>query len=190
MKAPTDTETRLVSIDSIVPYARNPRVNDHAVDRMVSMISEFGFKVPILMKSSGDLVDGHLRLKAAQKLGLKELPAILCDEWTPAQIKAFRLLVNKSVTWAEWDNDLLKLEFEDLASFDYDLNFTGFDENERRLINEGWAADLGALDRIQENEDGIACVIKVSCPQEIKDEFKGWLQRMIENSGYDDVELS
>jgi hypothetical protein len=42
----------------------------------------------------------------AQKLGIGEVPVILCDEWTPAQVKAFRLLVNRSVTWAEWDEEL------------------------------------------------------------------------------------
>jgi len=77
---------------------------------MAASINEFGFKIPVLARSSGEVVDGHLRLKAAQKLGLTEIPVVLCDEWTPAQVKAFRLLVNRSVTWAEWDDELLKLE--------------------------------------------------------------------------------
>ena len=46
-------------------------------------------------------------LKAARKLGISEIPVILCDEWTPAQVKAFRLMVNRSVSWASWDEDLL-----------------------------------------------------------------------------------
>src|ERR1035441_5053595 len=88
-------------VDRLIPYARNPRKNDAAVDRMCSSIREFGFKVPCLVRSSGELVDGHLRLKAAKKLGITEVPVILCDEWTPAQVKAFRLMVNRSVTWAD-----------------------------------------------------------------------------------------
>ena len=142
----------------ISPYTRSPRKNDHAVDRMVAALREFGPKIPLLVRSrvepadeisgvsaaalprqadattSGDpkpdvvdLVDGHLRLKAAQKLGITELPVIFCDEFTPAQVKAFRLLVNRSATWAEWDMDLLALEFEELSKLDYDLSFTGFD---------------------------------------------------------------
>ncbi len=75
-------------------YGRNPRKNDAAVDRMVASIREFGFKVPVLARSDGEVVDGHLRLKAAKKLGITEAPVILCDEWTPAQVKAFRLRVN------------------------------------------------------------------------------------------------
>src|ERR1039457_5094784 len=100
-------------VDRLIPYARNPRKNDAAVDRMCSSIREFGFKVPCLVRSSGELVDGHLRLKAAKKLGITEVPVILCDEWTPAQIKAFRLLVNRSATWADFDEELLALELED-----------------------------------------------------------------------------
>ena len=64
----------LWSIDKLIPYARNPRKNDHAVDRMAASIREFGFRVPVLARSSGDVIDGHLRLKAAQKLGLAEIP--------------------------------------------------------------------------------------------------------------------
>jgi len=56
-------------IDKFVFYARNPRKNDAAVDRMCSSIREFGFKVPVLARSDGTVVDGHLRLKAARKLG-------------------------------------------------------------------------------------------------------------------------
>jgi ParB-like chromosome segregation protein Spo0J len=80
-------------IEKVRPYARNLRKNDHAVDRMVAAITEFGFKVPLLVRSGGELIDGHLRLKAADKCGLAELPVIVCDDWTPAQVKAFRLLV-------------------------------------------------------------------------------------------------
>src|SRR5215510_8838309 len=87
------------SINKLVFYAKNPRKNDAVVDRMVASIREYGFKIPVLARSSGEVVDGHLRLKAARKLGIQEVPVILCDEWTDAQVKAFRLMVNRSVTW-------------------------------------------------------------------------------------------
>ena len=119
--------TVLWPIGKFVPYVRNPRKNDHAVDRMVASIQEFGFKIPMLARSSGEIVDGHLRLKAAQKLGMTDLPVILCDEWTEAQVKAFRLLVNRSVTWADWDQELLALELQELKSENFDLDLTGFD---------------------------------------------------------------
>jgi len=100
--------------------------------RMIASIQEFGFRIPILARSTGEVIDGHLRIKAAEKLGMTEVPVIPCDDWTDAQVKAFRLLVNRSANWAEWDNDLLKLELEDLKAFDYNLSLTGFDATENR----------------------------------------------------------
>ena len=121
---------KISPIDSLVEYARNPRKNDAVVDRMVSCIKEFGFRIPIVAKSDGTVVDGHLRLKAARKLGMKDVPVVIADDLSDAQIKAFRLLANQSANWAEWDEELLKLEFEDLKNADFDLELTGFDLNE------------------------------------------------------------
>ena len=117
-------------IDQLVFYARNPRKNDDAVDRMCGSIREYGFKIPVLARSDGEVVDGHLRLKAARKLGMTEVPVILCDEWTPAQVKAFRLQVNRSATWAEFDDELLSLELQDLVELNFDLELTGFEPQE------------------------------------------------------------
>jgi DNA modification methylase len=97
---------------------------------MCASIREFGFKIPCLVRNNGEVVDGHLRLKAARKLGMTEVPVILCDEWTPAQVKAFRLLVNRSATWAEFDDELVGLELQDIRELDFDLNLTGFDVSE------------------------------------------------------------
>jgi DNA modification methylase len=117
-------------IEKLIFYTRNPRKNDSVVDRMCSSIREFGFKIPVLARSDGEVVDGHLRLKAALKLQITQVPVILCDEWTPAQIKAFRLLVNRSVTWAAWDEELLSLELQELNEADFDLSLTGFNPGE------------------------------------------------------------
>jgi DNA modification methylase len=117
-------------VGKLVPYIRNPRKNDDAVIQMAGSLREFGFKIPMLIRSNGEIVDGHLRLKAALKLGMKEVPIILCDEWSTTQVKAFRLLVNRSATWAEWDEGLLALEFKELAALNFDANLTGFDAGE------------------------------------------------------------
>jgi hypothetical protein len=118
------------AVDRLVPYAKNPRKNDSAVDRMCESIGEFGFKIPCLVRSDGEVVDGHLRLKAARKLGITEVPVILCDEWTPAQVKAFRLMVNRSVAWADWDDELLAQELKEIEESGFDLGLTGFDSKE------------------------------------------------------------
>src|SRR5436305_954899 len=117
-------------IDRLILYTRNPRKNDAVVHRMCDSIREFGFKIPVLARSDGEVVDGHLRLKAARKLKITEVPVILCDEWSPAQVKAFRLMVNRSVTWADWDEELLSLELQELNAADFDLDLTGFNPKE------------------------------------------------------------
>jgi hypothetical protein len=123
-------QIQMFSTDKLIPYHRNPRKNDHAVQRMMEAIREYGFKIPILARSNGEVCDGHLRLKAAQKLGLPEVPVILCDEWSEAQVKAFRLLVNRSASWATWNDDFVALEIKDLKALDYNLDLTGFDSKE------------------------------------------------------------
>ena len=114
-------------IDRLVFYARNPRKNEHAVPKMASLIKEFGFKVPVVARSDGSVVDGHLRLMAARHLGMETVPVVLADEWTEAQVKAFRIAVNKSAELAEWDLDLLRIEVEELQEMDFNLELTGFE---------------------------------------------------------------
>jgi DNA modification methylase len=139
---PATQHIELWPIERLIEYARNPRKNDAAVDRMCASIREFGFKIPCLVRSDGEVVDGHLRLKAARKLGITEIPVILCDEWSPAQVKAFRLMVNRSVTWAEWDEDLLALELQEIQESDFDLSLTGFEDEElARLLAAQDAAE-------------------------------------------------
>jgi ParB-like nuclease domain len=126
----TATTVEVWPIDRLMPYEKNPRKNDSAVERMCASIGEFGFKIPCLVRSDGEVVDGHLRLKAAHRLGIAEVPVILCDEWTPAQVKAFRLMVNRSVAWANWDDELLAQELKDIEESGFDIAFTGFDSKE------------------------------------------------------------
>ena len=59
-------------------------------------------------------------------LGITEIPVSLCDEWTAAQVIAFRLMVNRTGTWADWDEGLLALELEEMRGADFDLSLTGF----------------------------------------------------------------
>jgi hypothetical protein len=141
-KTAAPLEIQIWPIDRFVLYARNPRKNDSVVDRMCSSIREFGFKIPVLARNDGEVVDGHLRIKAARKLRIEEIPVIVCDEWTPAQVKAFRLMVNRSVNWASWNDELLALELQELSDADFDLSLSGFDDAEViRLLAAGDAVE-------------------------------------------------
>jgi DNA modification methylase len=130
----------------LIDYARNPRKNDHAVDRMAAAIVEFGFRIPVVARSTGEVVDGHLRLKAARKLGLKTVPVVLSDELSDVQIKAFRLIANRSVSWAQWDEELLSLELAELSEAGYDLGLTGFSSEEIEELLAGITEDPATED--------------------------------------------
>ncbi|MBV0900102.1 MAG: DNA modification methylase [Wolbachia endosymbiont of Fragariocoptes setiger] len=142
-------ELRYYPTQNLVEYERNPRKNDVVVNRMCAAIREFGFRIPIVAKSDGTVIDGHLRLKAARKLGMESVPVVLSDNLTEAQTKAFRILANESANWAKWDDDLLKLELQDLDNLNFDLKLTGFelDKIQRFIdnVNEESGEDLSNL---------------------------------------------
>jgi DNA modification methylase len=117
---------------------------------MAGLIKEFGFKVPVVIRSDGEVIDGHLRLKAARQLGMEKVPVVLADEWTPAQVKAFRLAVNRSAEWAEWDDELLKLELDDLKLEDFDLDLIGFEDV---ALDDGGTEGLTDPDEVPEMQE-------------------------------------
>ena len=115
-----------VPVEDIVPYKNNPRNNDKAVDIVEKSIKEFGFKNPVILDEKNEIIAGHTRLRAAKKLKMKEVPVIRAKDLTEDQVKAFRIMDNKSTEFAKWDLDLLKVEFGSLKT----LEFTGFSEAE------------------------------------------------------------
>ncbi len=134
--------TAIWPIEKFRPYANNPRKNDHAVDRMVAVIDEFGFRAPLLVRSDGELIDGHLRLKAAIRMGKTSLPVSIADDMTPEQVRAYRLVVNRSATWSSFDDDLLAEEIEKLMASGFDITLTGFDQSELdQLLREKFAVE-------------------------------------------------
>src|SRR3990167_1698130 len=123
-------EVENVPLSEVIPYGKNPRKNDKAVDVVARSIKEFGFLVPIVLDKNNVIVAGHTRVKAATKLGLQEIPVIWADELTPEQIKAFRIMDNKSSEYAEWDMELLQQEVAELKALNVDLQLTGLTELE------------------------------------------------------------
>lgn len=101
-------------IKELIPYEKNPRKNDAAVEYVTNSIKEFGFKVPIVIDKNGVIVCGHTRYKAAQRLKLKTVPCIIADDLNDEQIKAFRLADNKVSEKSEWDFDLLYEELDSI----------------------------------------------------------------------------
>lgn len=119
------TKVTYMDVNSLIPYANNPRLNDNAVDSVAASIKEFGFKVPIVVDGENVIINGHTRLKAAHKLGLKQVPVIVADDLTPGQVKAFRLADNKTSELAEWDVGKLDIELGEIP--DIDMGTFGFE---------------------------------------------------------------
>ena len=123
------------NIKDIKEYDNNPRKNDEAIEYVANSIKEFGFKNPIILSKDNVIIAGHTRLKAAKKLGIKEVPCIMADDLTDEQVKAFRIADNKVGEIAEWDLELLDLELIDIDMDMAEFGFT-FDEEETREIKK------------------------------------------------------
>ena len=135
------------NIDELLPYVNNARTHDEMqINQIASSIKEFGFNSPIAIDNDNVILCGHGRLLGAKKLGLKEVPTVCLSHLTPQEKKAYILADNKIALNSGWDFDLLKLEFEDLKSVDFDLSLTGFSDNEiNDLFND--------IDKKEEKDD-------------------------------------
>ena len=111
-------------------YSNNPRVHsDEQINQIIKSIKEFGFTNPILVGSSGTIIAGHGRFRAAKKLGMKKIPVIVIDHLSEAQKKALVIADNKIAQNAGWNEDLLMSEIESLNGL-FDAEFLGFAEGE------------------------------------------------------------
>jgi hypothetical protein len=137
-------------IDKPVPYARNNRkIPERTIDKVAASIKEFGWRQAIVVHKDGVIICGHTRLLAARKLGLREVPVHVADNLTPAQVKAYRLMDNRSHKETGWDLELLGPELEELQGLDFDLELTGFSEREL----EDLLADPDQIDQANQIPD-------------------------------------
>ena len=125
-----------MKLSEIHPYEKNPRFNDGAVEAVANSIKEFGFQQPIVVDKDFVVIVGHTRLKAAEQLGLTEVPVVIAENLTPEQVQAYRIADNKTGEIAEWNYELLPLEIKELQEADFDLSILGFDTEELdKLLN-------------------------------------------------------
>ena len=142
----TTTEMQLIPIDKLVPYVNNARTHSaEQILKLRSSLREFGFVNPIIIDREFNVIAGHGRLMAAKEEGIEEVPCVFVDYLTDAQKKAYILADNRMAMDAGWDDELLKIEMEELQNLGYDLEFTGFDEKE--------LADLFGVDDKEVKED-------------------------------------
>ena len=133
----------IINIQAIKPYENNPRKNERAIEKVVESIRLFGFKNPVILDKNNVIVCGHTRVKAAEKLGITTIPCIYADDLTDEQIKAFRLIDNKTAEYAQWDFEKLELEWNEdiddmLKAFDFNIgNIAEYDFAEMEINENG-----------------------------------------------------
>jgi DNA modification methylase len=128
----------LRAIERLIPYARNARTHsDQQVAQIAASINEFGFCNPILVDPDDGIIAGHGRVLAARKLDLAEVPVIVLGHLSKNQRQAFMLADNQLALNAGWDEEMLRLELEDLTQSGFDVQIAGFNPEEiDRLLTD------------------------------------------------------
>lgn len=147
-------KVEVFSLNKIQPYKNNPRKNKASIDAVVESIKQFGYTQPILIDQNNVIIAGHSRYQACKKLKLKEVACIRLGELSEQQLKAYRIVDNSTGDIAGWDYEKLKLEFDDLEEFDFDL--LGLTEQEffKTKLYEDPDEDLISFDeRVKEKRE-------------------------------------
>ncbi len=156
-----------VAVSELIPYARNSRTHsDEQVAQIAASIKEFGWTNPILIDGESGIIAGHGRLLAARKLGMKEVPVIQLSEMTDTQKRAYIIADNKLALNAGWDDELLKLELDDLNLAEFKIELLGFDANELNLAMGLGADFLPGTEDDQGRLDEKAPIVCPSCGHE------------------------
>jgi hypothetical protein len=131
-------QVKYINPKELKPWAKNPRINDKAAEKLSKLIERFGFVNPIICDKDGTVRAGHTRLKAALKLGLEQVPVIYKDFSNDSEAMAFALADNKSNEWAEWDFPKLDTVLDDLKIEDFDLSIIGMNIGQPDNPNDEW----------------------------------------------------
>jgi site-specific DNA-methyltransferase (adenine-specific) len=119
------------AVSALVPYARNSRTHSaEQVSQIAASIKEWGWTVPILVDEDGGIIAGHGRVLAAQKLGLTDVPCMVATGWSEAQRRAYVIADNKLTLNGGWNDELLRVELNDLQDMGFGLELTGFSADE------------------------------------------------------------
>lgn len=135
-------EIRNISVKDLIPYDRNTKKHDKTqINNVAESIKQYGFVQPIVIDKNNVVVIGHCRLLAAKQLKMKEVPCVCVEDLTEEQVKALRIVDNKS-NESEWDFDILPDELAeiDLSNFSFDFGIE--DEEEETKIVEDEAPEV------------------------------------------------
>ena len=176
---PTVDAIQLVDINSLTPYANNPRTHSpEQVDMLVNSLKEFGFVNPILTGDDGQIVAGHGRLMAAQALNMKTVPVVRLSHLTAEQKRAFVIADNQLALNSGWDDALLQQELAALGDVGFDLTVLGWGDDLPTFEDD---VDLSALDDLDDPTgdlmDGVMKAIQIEFRPEDYEEGKARVEQ-------------
>jgi ParB-like chromosome segregation protein Spo0J len=150
-----------LDIEKLIPYANNARTHDDAqVAQIAASIREFGFNNPVLIDEQSTIIAGHGRVLAARKLDLLKVPCIRLNHLSDTQRKAYVLADNKIALNSGWDEQLLKIEIENLIENEFDIDLTGFDPSEIQFKEIDYSILDDASDSINEQIDDMTAGVR------------------------------
>lgn len=202
-----------MKIKDLKKYEKNPRkITDQAKKLLEKALLEFGdLSGVVFNKKTNRLVGGHQRQDAfndnyeivitnkydapnefgtiaigyidvkGERFSYRE---VMWDE--PKEILA-NIAANKGA--GSWDYGLLQEHFVSLDALNLDLDLTMFSSEERDNLFGEWDSDIEALDKIEENLDGIEGKIKITCPMDIKDEVLIFLKAKLLETSFEGVHI-
>jgi ParB-like chromosome segregation protein Spo0J len=182
---------KTASVESLIPYARNSRTHSDAqVTKIAASIKEFGFLNPVIIDKDSGIVAGHGRVMAAKKLGMVDVPVIQADHLTDAQRRAYVIADNRLALDAGWDDDMLKIEFDELKDLDFNLDVIGFDAEEINLLFNGWDSDIKSINEIESIDSVAKEKIIIKCNQEEHEMLREKITNLIDDLGLHSVEVN
>lgn len=165
----TKRNIEYIKTNELLPYARNSRTHSpQQVKQIAASIKEFGWTNPILVDESNMIIAGHGRVMAAEHLQYTEVPCIRLEYLTEMQKRAYVIADNKLALNAGWDEEMLKVEVEDLHTNGYNVEMLGFDADELNMIMNGWDSDIVVED--VHYHDG--AIVKIKVEHEVEQQVK------------------
>lgn len=139
-------------LSKIRAYPKNARnIPQAAIDKVALSLRTYSWRQPMVVEPDGTLIVGHVRLLGALQNGWTEGPVHVATDLTPAQIKAYRLMDNRSHDEATWNLELIGPELLELQAMNFDLAATGFSIGEiGRLLPQNQAEPEAQMDRAEE----------------------------------------
>jgi ParB-like chromosome segregation protein Spo0J len=164
---------KAAQVADLIPYARNSRTHsEEQITQIAASIKEFGFLNPVIIDGENGIIAGHGRVMAAKKLGMIEVPAVEASHLTDAQRRAYIIADNKLALNAGWDYEILRVEFEELSETNFNLDLTGFDNQELlKILDENLSFDDEEKKQISDAEDKFQLLVEYQNENELQKAF-------------------